>query len=89
MTGRADPRRTGAPTWVTPREALRVVCYWPHLSRTALTALVIGTVLFAINQLDVALAGHATTSTWVKTGVTYLVPFTVANIGLLLGRRRQ
>jgi len=80
-----DPR----PTWHTPREAVRVVLYPPHLRRTVLTALIVGTVLFAINQLDTVLAGHATTATWVKTGLTYLVPFCVANIGLLLGCHRQ
>ncbi|HEU5007050.1 MAG TPA: nitrate/nitrite transporter NrtS [Jatrophihabitantaceae bacterium] len=54
-----------------------------------LTALVVGTVLFAINQLDTVLGGHADTGTWVKTGLTYLVPFCVANTGLLLGCHRR
>ncbi|TAM85243.1 MAG: hypothetical protein EPN43_11840 [Jatrophihabitans sp.] len=94
MTGDAEPagrrgRLADAPTWARPREAVRVVCYGPHLWRTGLTALVVGTVLFAINQLDVVLAGRAGAGTWIKTGITFLVPFTVANIGLLLGRRRH
>lgn len=82
MTGEADP------TWCTPREAARIVTRPRHLWRTGLTALVIGTILFAINHLDTVLRGDATTGTWVKVGVTYLVPFTVANIGLLIGSHR-
>jgi hypothetical protein len=66
-----------------------VVLHRPHLWRTVLTALVVGTVLFAINQLDTVLGGHADTGTWVKTGLTYLVPFCVANTGLLLGCHRR
>jgi len=48
----------------------------------------VGTILFVINHLDTVLAGAATTQTWIKIAVTYLVPSTVANIGLLLGSRR-
>lgn len=76
-------------TWRTPPEAVRIVCAARHLCRTGLTALVVGTVLFAINQLDVVIAGHATTGTWIKSGLTYLVPFCVANIGLLIGCHRR
>jgi hypothetical protein len=78
-----------APSWWTAREALRVVTYRPHLIRTVLTAAVVGTILFLINHLDTVLAGVATPETWVKTGITYLVPFAVANIGLLVGARRD
>jgi len=73
--------------WRTPLEALRVVALPSHLRRSLVTAVVVGTVLFAINQLDVVLAGHATWLTWVKGGVTYLVPFAVTNIGILIGTR--
>ncbi|MGH3439585.1 MAG: nitrate/nitrite transporter NrtS [Sciscionella sp.] len=76
------------PTWRTAAEACRVIAYRPHLSHTILTALVVGTILFAINNLDIVLRGTATTETWLKTGITYLVPFCVANIGVLLGCRR-
>jgi len=65
-----------------------VVARPAHLRQTALTALIVGTLLFLINHLDTVLAGAATTQTWIKIAVTYLVPFTVANIGLLLGSRR-
>ncbi|HLI53199.1 MAG TPA: nitrate/nitrite transporter NrtS [Acidimicrobiales bacterium] len=66
-----------------------VVAYRPHLRRTVLTALVVGTVLFAINQLNVVLAGHATGIVWLKTGLTYCVPFVVSNIGILIATHRS
>jgi hypothetical protein len=37
----------------------------------------------------VVLAGKATWGTWLKAALTYLVPFLVANYGLLVGSRRQ
>jgi hypothetical protein len=46
-------------------------------------------VLFAINHLDVVLAGRASTVTWVKSGVTYVVPFVVSNLGVLTATRRR
>jgi hypothetical protein len=39
-----------------------------------LIALVVGTVLTAINQLDVILSGDATAATAVKSGLNYVVP---------------
>jgi hypothetical protein len=51
-------------------------------------ALVVGVVLTFINQADVILAGDATAATWLKCGLNFLVPFVVANLGLLAGARR-
>jgi hypothetical protein len=78
-----------SPTWDGWREALAVVAYPPHLRKTVRIALVVGTVLFCINQLDVVLGGNASTSTWVKGAITYLVPFVVSNLGVLVASRRQ
>jgi hypothetical protein len=83
-----ERRSVAAPTWESWSEALRVIAYPPHLRKTILIALVVGTILFCINQLDVVLRGDATTAVWVKTGVTYLVPFCVANSGVLVATRR-
>jgi hypothetical protein len=52
-------------------------------------ALIVGTVLFFINQFDVVLAGHATTLTWLKVALTYVVPFCVSNYGVLVASRRR
>ncbi len=59
----------------------------PHLARTVAVALIVGTVLFAINQLDVLLAGRATGLTWLKVALMYLVPFLVSNYGVLSATR--
>jgi hypothetical protein len=77
------------PGWSTAREALLLARRREHLRRTVLTAAVVGTVLFAINQLDVVLGGRANWTTWTKGAVTYLVPFVVANVGLLIGTRKR
>ena len=59
----------------------------PHLARTVAVAIIVGTVLCAINQLDVLLAGRATGMTWLKVALTYLVPFLVSNYGVLSATR--
>jgi hypothetical protein len=77
------------PPWRTPYEAARAVIHGPHLAKTLFTALIVGTILFAINHLDTVLRGQATAGTWIEIGVTYLVPFAVANIGVLLATCRR
>ena len=57
-----------------------------HLRRTVRIALLVGLVLTSINQLDVILRGDATTVTWLKSGLNFVVPFVVSNLGLLAGR---
>lgn len=76
------------PTWGGWREALGVIAYRPHLRKTVRIAIVVGTLLFCINQLDVVLRGDAGTATWVKGATTYLVPFVVSNLGVLVASRR-
>lgn len=88
MTGTQPTAAAHTPSWSTAAEAWRVVRYRPHLRRTLLTALIVGSVLFVINQLDVVLSGGGTTGTWVKAAVTYPVPFAVANVGVLVASRR-
>jgi hypothetical protein len=81
----ADPAH---PTWSGWREAVAVVMWPAHLKRTGLTAAIVGTILFAINQLNVVIDGQATALVWTKAGVTYLVPFAVSNIGILIAAHR-
>ena len=71
------------------REALRICFRREHLRRTVKIALVVGTILTLINQLDVMLKGDATALTWVKTGLNYCVPFIVSNLGLLAGKQAE
>jgi hypothetical protein len=58
-----------------------------NLRRTLRIALVVGVVLTLINQGGVITARHATTATWVRCGLNFVVPFLVSNAGLLSGRR--
>src|SRR5438876_1157623 len=51
---------TSTPTWRTWRELIRVCAHPTYLRKTVTIALLVGTVLFAINQLDVVLGGRAT-----------------------------
>lgn len=83
----SDP--DAAPTWRSPSEIPRVVLHRPHLRRTLVTTGVVGTVLFGINQADVVMGGDATVVTWLKIGLTYLVPFVVSNLGVLFATQRR
>ena len=71
------------------RAALRTVLQPQHLRRTLTIAVVVGTVLTAINQGDVIARGEATSTTLVKAVLNYLVPFIVSNLGLLVGTRDE
>lgn len=76
------------PTWSSWRELGSVVAYPPHLKRTVTIALTVGSVFFAMNQLTVVLAGHATPVLWLKVALTYLTPLCVSNVGILTATRR-
>lgn len=55
------------------------------LKRSLLTALVVGTILSAINQGDVILADEP--PQLVKIGLNYLVPYCVATYGAVSAKR--
>ena len=59
----------------------------PLLRRSLGIALVVGTVLLAINQGDLLLAGRWQPALAWKAPLTYLVPFVVATWGALLNSR--
>jgi hypothetical protein len=66
------------------------VCLQPqHLRRTLTMALVVGTILTAINHADVITRGDATSATVAKAALNYLVPFIVSTLGLLAGRNSE
>jgi hypothetical protein len=76
------------PTWSRLAE-IPGVCLDPrNLRHCVAGALVVGTILFMINQADVVFGGHASAVTWVKVGLSYLVPFLVLNYGVVLASRR-
>ncbi len=77
-----------SPTWRRWQE-IPAVCFHPrNLRSTLVAAAMVGTLLFLINQLDVVLSGGASARLWIKVALTYLVPFTVSNYGVLVGTRR-
>ena len=74
--------------WDRPVEAIGLF-FRGHTLRTAVpTALVVGTVLCVVNQGAILMSGDATTGTWVRMVVNYLVPFVVASIGYLGAHHR-
>ena len=77
------------PTWAKWHETFRVVFYPPFLKKTVQIALAVGTVLFVINHLDEVIQGRATRAVWIKGAITFLVPFCVSNLGVLVASRRR
>lgn len=76
-------------TWTHWRQLLAVCSHPSNLLKTGVIALVVGTILFFINQLDVVLAGRATPTVWLKVALTYLVPFCVSNYGIVVASHRR
>jgi hypothetical protein len=76
-------------TWSTWREALSIVFFPSNLKKTIRIALIVGIILFTINQLDVVLKGKATPFVWFKIGLTFVVPFCVSNLGILVATKRE
>ncbi len=68
-------------------EALRYSLQRKHLRRTLRIALVVGVLLTVINQSAMIAGGDATSKTWVRCALNFVVPFVVFNVGLLSGRR--
>jgi len=63
----AEPATTQAPpTWTQWDETFRVIFYPPFFKKTVQIALVVGTVLFAINHPDEVIHGRATLAVWIK-----------------------
>jgi len=77
-----------APTWNRVLEIANVCLDVRNLRRSVRAALIVGTILFFINQADVVFGGRATALTWVKIGLSYAAPFFVANYGIVLASRR-
>ena len=72
------------------RRSLRCALrYRPMLKRSLLTALVVGTVLVAINQGGILLSGAWPASLAWQIPLTYVVPFCVATWGALGNSRRS
>ena len=77
----------GQPTWSRPREAMRLFARGVSARTAGPVALVVGTVLSAVNQGAAVANGSSTWVTWVRVAVNYFVPFCVASFGFLAARR--
>ena len=71
------------PPWSSRADACRLVLRGVTFPTCARVALVVGTILTVVNQGSVIVGGEATSATWVRVGVNYLVPFLVSSIGYL------
>ncbi|HEX4578533.1 MAG TPA: nitrate/nitrite transporter NrtS [Candidatus Dormibacteraeota bacterium] len=80
---------TDVPGWHGAGELIAVLRRPHNVRRTVGIALVVGTILFCINQLDVVLRGGGSTTVWLKCALTYLVPFCVSNYGIAVATHRK
>jgi len=83
------PVATLAPSWSTAGEGFRLWFARATLRKTIRIGLIVGTILSLINQAQVIFAGNATTLTWVRVGLNYLVPFCVSSTGFLSATKRS
>jgi hypothetical protein len=75
-------------SWRTIREAARLVSSARIIRRTLTTAVVVGTLLSAINEGYLVAQGEVSAGTWARIAANYLIPFMVANVGVLSATRR-
>jgi hypothetical protein len=75
-------------TWDRPGQAIGLFLRGRTLRTAAPTALVVGTVLCAVNQGATLIDGPATTGTWLRIAFNFVVPFVVASVGYLAAHRR-
>ncbi|MGI8612581.1 MAG: hypothetical protein ACR2KL_01325 [Nocardioidaceae bacterium] len=74
--------------WSQPREAVQQLLRGATLPTCTPLALVVGTLLSAVNQGDALLAGRGDERVAVKVAVNFLVPFLTSSTGALLAVRR-
>src|SRR5688572_14500554 len=79
----SDTPHATVPAWRTARDAVALIVRGVTYRTASRVALVVGTILSAVNQGAVIANGHAVATTWVRVAVNYLVPYTVASIGYL------
>jgi hypothetical protein len=71
------------PPWSTPIDACRLILRGVTFRTCVRVAIVVGTILTAVNQGSVIAGGDASAATWTRAGVNYAVPFIVSSIGYL------
>jgi hypothetical protein len=76
-------------SWSKPYQAVVLIARGATFRTAGKIAVVVGTLLTAVNQGAVIVAGDATMTTWLRTAANYLIPYTVASIGYLAPFRRR
>lgn len=84
----ARPAVDGRPEWTTWSEAVGLLVRGATARAAWKVALVVGTILSAVNQGSVLAGGDATAVTWLRVGFNYCVPYVVASVGFLAACRR-
>ncbi len=69
--------------WSTYLQACTLVARGATVRVAGRVAVVVGTILSAVNQGSIIAAGHSTWATWVRVAVNYATPFVVASVGYL------
>lgn len=82
-------KRHRCPPWRTPGEAIRLFASGVTARSALPIALLVGTILSAVNDGAALLAGQFTFSVGVKVVVNYLIPFFVASAGFLSAGRSE
>ena len=80
--------RQAAESQATVKCILCAPRHGPMLRRSAMVAVVVGTILTLLNQGDGLLSGHWNSALYWKIPLTYCVPFLVATYGALTAARR-
>lgn len=75
------------PTWSRLSEAATMFLRGCTIRSASPIALIIGTLLSAVNQGAVIADGHANNATWLQVVFNYMTPFMVASLGYLSARR--
>lgn len=83
MTGMALHPRVAVPPWSTWLEACGLILRGVTSRTCVRVAIVVGTILTAVNQGSVIVGGDASAATWARVCVNYVVPFVVSSIGYL------
>lgn len=85
----ARRERTGCPPWRGFSAACTIVLCGVTARTAVPVALVVGTLLSAVNQGAVIAGSGGTPAVWLRVSFNYIVPFVVSSIGFLgAGRLR-
>lgn len=69
--------------WSTPWQAVVLICRGATFRTGSRIALVVGTLLTAVNQGTVLASGHAGAATIFRVVANYLIPYVVSSLGYL------